>query len=322
VDYRDAFKAYLRTGAVAPELRAAGEATGPAGGYLFPEEFHAELAVQLAEYGRVFADFTRVSTGNGRPLNAPVAQPATAGTLVSENPASALGTNDRAYSNVLLDAYTVTSGIGVFSFQVYEDSGFEVEGLVRDFAAESIGRVLSQLSTGGTGSSQPTGLYAGAASGQTVSLTAAKALEVDGAATTELTANGLTLTSYRALMKAVDPAYWKGAKWYLNGTQFETLLGTTDSSGQPVVRPNGPLTLWDFPIVVANEVSNLTASTVSGPVFGNLAKAYYFRDAGTSVLRLRERYADLAQVGFVAYQRADFQVRDSRAFAVVKPAAT
>lgn len=157
-----------------------------------------------------------------------------------------------------------------------------------------------------------------------VTLGTAKTVTIDGVATgnTELIANALTPASWRALMQAVDTAYWDGGKFYMNATQFAQLLATTDTAGQPLVRPNGPRELWGFPIVVANEISNLTASTASGPVFGNLGKGYYWRDAGTEILRLRQRYADVGQVGYVAYSRADFQVRDPRAFAVARPAAT
>jgi HK97 family phage major capsid protein len=323
-EYRDAFRRYLLTGRD-HELRAMGTTAGGSGGYLFAPEFREELAVQLQEYARVLADFRHVETSNGRPLNAPGAQNAPAATLATENPGSALSDVDRTFSQVQLGGYTVTSGIGKFSLQMEQDSGFEVDELVRDFAAESIGRGLSALSTAGTGSSQPTGVYVGAAAGQTVSLTAATAVTLDGSSSgiTELGKNVLSPASWRALMQKVDTAYWDGAKFYMNTTQYANLLATTDSTGQPLVRPNGPRELHGFPIVVANEISNLTASTVSGPVFGNLQRGLYWRDAGIEILRLKERFADVGQtVAFVCYTRSDFKVRDANAFAVLKPAAT
>jgi HK97 family phage major capsid protein len=80
--------------------------------------------------------------------------------------------------------------------------------------------------------------------------------------------------------------------------------------------------LYDFPVKIASEVTDLTASTVSGPVFGNLGKGMYFRNAGFEVLRLRELHADLLDVTFIGHQRADTRARDSRAFVTLKPAGT
>jgi HK97 family phage major capsid protein len=321
-EHRDAFARYIRTGDDR-ELRAMGTAAGSSGGYLFPPEFRKELAVALAEYARVLSDFRHVETATGAPLDAPGAGTAAAATLVSENPGVAIGDVDRVFNQVVLGAYTVTSGVGKFSLQLELDSGFAIEDLVRDFAAESIGRGLSAYSTTGTGTGQPTGVYAGAAAGQTVSLTAAKTVTLDAVSTgTELATNALSPASWRALMKAVDTAYWGECRWYMNTAQYANLLATTDANGQPLVRANGPRELHGFQIVVANEISNLTASTVSGPVFGNLGRGMYWRDAGVEIVRLKQRFADVGQAAFVCYTRSDFKVRDALAFSVVKPAAT
>ena len=69
----EAFSAYLRSGVISPELRAAGETTPSAGGYMVPEAFRENLAVQLRQYGNLYAAATRFTTNHGREMLAPSA---------------------------------------------------------------------------------------------------------------------------------------------------------------------------------------------------------------------------------------------------------
>jgi HK97 family phage major capsid protein len=334
----EAFKAYLRTGLVSPELRAAGETT-TAGGYLVAPEFHAQLAVQLQAYGALFRDFTRFETVHGSPMFAPTANFATAGVVQAED-SGPVSANDRVYGQVAFPvAPTVASGMHQVSMQLYADSGLPVEDVISGYAAESIGRKLAALSVSGTGSGQPFGVIPiasaqgvatlGTTSGGFIALSAAAAIEINGAATTELLAGVPNSASLLKMVQAVDPAYYDpepdgtgGAKWYMNGAQYTALCSITDTTGQPIIRPNGPRVLHGFPLVIANEIPSLVASTVGGVVFGNLSKGIYYRDAGFEVKRLNQRYADSLQVGFLGWHRPDFQARDARAFATCKPAGT
>lgn len=322
MDYRKgAFAHYLRTGDDT-ELRAMGVATGSNGGFMVPEDYQRELTVTMKSFGRVFSAMRHVPTNNGRVMRAPVAQFSGSGSLVAENPVSAIGTADRTYSQVTLNGYTVTSGIHKLSFALDEDSAFPVQGVISDFAGEMIGRALATLSVSGTGSNQPTGVYvAGAATALT--LTAGKAVTIDGAASTELTSKALAPSTLRAMVAALDSAYDDGnAAWYMSPTTFAAQCAVTDTAGQPLIRPQGPRQLYGYPIVIASELSDLTASAVSGPILANLDRAYYWRDAGTEILRLGEKYADSGSVGYVAFWRGDLEPRDVRALVTVKAAAT
>lgn len=335
----EAFKAYLRTGAIAPELRSASEGTGSQGGYAVAPEFHAELAVQLQAYGALFRDFNRFETAHGSPMFAPSANFATAGVVQAED-SGPVSANDRVYAQVAFPVTpTIASGMHQVSMQLYADSGLPVEDVISAYAAESIGRKLAGLSVSGTGSSQPFGVIPiastqgvatlGTTSGGFVALSAATPIEINGAATTELLAGIPNSASLLKMVQAVDPAYYLpnpdgtgGAKWYMSGAQYTALCSITDTTGQPIMRPNGPRILHGFELVIANELPSLVASTVGGPVFGNLSKGMYYRDAGFEVKRLNQRYADSLQVGFLGWHRPDFQVRDARAFVTCKPAAT
>jgi HK97 family phage major capsid protein len=323
MEYRSAFKRYLATGDET-EIRAMGESGASNGAYLYPPEFQAELAVSLKQYGVLFSDYTVVDTDHGRPLEVPTAQPATAGQLVGENPTTAPTENDRTFGQVTLNAWLVHSGVQKVSFALDQDTGIPMESVFAQFAGEAVGRELSALAVSGTGTSgsQPQGIYAATTAGQTVSLTAAQAVEVDGAASTEQGSNVLAPKTLRAMLKALDSAYWPTAAWYMNATQVTALMGVTDNSGQPLIRPNGPLCLWDIPIKVAPEITDLTASTVSGPLLGSMSHGWFFRNAGTRIQRMPQRFADAGSIGYQAHLRGDLQVRDNRAWVAVKAAAT
>lgn len=322
-EYRDAFRSYLRTGNPA-ELRAMGAATGSAGGYLLPEEYQDELTVTLKSFGSLFRDMREVPTVNGRKMLAPVAQFSGSGVLVSENPVSPITAADRVYQQVILNGYTIASGVHQVSLAVEQDSGFPMESVIAAFGGEMIGRKLADLSANGSGTAQPTGVYAasGLSGGNQLSLTAAQAVTIDSTASTELTSKAPSPKTLLGMVAALDPAYADEAKWYMDTTTYGALCRVTDTNGQPLIRVNGPRVLHGFPIQFANELSPLTASTVSGPILANLNRAMYWRNAGVEVLRLSERYADVGQMGYVAYGRGDMQPRDVRALVALKAAAT
>lgn len=322
-EYRDAFQRYIRSGNPA-ELRSMGEGAGSNGGFIVPEEFHAELAIQLKSYGVVFSDFNRFETAHGRSMYAPSAQYSGSGVLVSENPADAVSDVDRVYGRVEMGAYSIASGVHKVSWSLDMDSGFPMETVLAGFSGEMVGRGLSAYAASGTGSSQPMGVYAasGQSGGNQVSLTSATAVTINGTASTELTSHALSPASVLAMVKALDPAYWDGACWYMNVDTYAALCQVTDTNGQPLIRANGPRVLHGFPVKVANELSDLTASTVSGPVLANLGRGMWYRDAGFELLRLPGRYPDTGQTAFLGWCRADFQPRDVRAIVTCKAAAS
>jgi len=328
----EAFSAYLRSGIISPELRAAGETTPSAGGYMVPEAFLEKLAVQLKQYGNLFANFSRFTTSHGREMFAPSANFATAGVVVAED-SGPISANDRVYGQVTFPLTpTIASGVHEVSFQLEQDSGFPIEDIISAYAAESVGRVLATYSVSGTGSGQPLGIIPiatnqgaatlGTTSGGFLGLAAATAVEINGAASTELTSGALAPSTVLKLMQAVDPAYYGDAAWYMNVATYAAQCQVTDTTGQPLIRPNGPRELHGFPIVIANELPSLTASTVGGITFGNLAKGMYWRDAGFEVKRSVELHGDYLAVSYIGHARYDLNVRDARAFATVKPAAT
>jgi HK97 family phage major capsid protein len=132
------------------------------------------------------------------------------------------------------------------------------------------------------------------------------------------------------MIAAVDPAYRAlGACWYFNDNQIIGLRGQVDANGRPLINLQDGLsegaigTLFGYPVKVAQNIPNLTASTTGGPVFGHMQTAMVKRVVNQSgVMRLNERYADNLQIGYIGYMRWDSRSNDLRAAVTVKPAAT
>jgi HK97 family phage major capsid protein len=338
------FSAFVRTGAISPELRAAGEATNSAGGYLVPPGWWQRLQVALKAFGGTAADFTRIETESGQPMQWATVNPtAVVGALIGEN--VTVSEQDYVFGQGTLSAYMYTSGVQQVSFQLSNDSAFDLDQFVAARVGESLGRALAAAAISGTGSAQPLGVVTALAAapssgtvgstlsqvGGYVTLAAAGAVKNFAGSTTELISNTINPTTILNMIACVDPAYRAlGSKFYMNDMQLLGLRAQVDSNGRPLVnlidglRGDLPIThLMGYETVVDNNIPNLTASTAGGPIFGHLGSAMVHRVVTQSgLMRLNERYADALQIGFIGYNRWDIRSNDTRAAVVVKAAAT
>ena len=345
VDQREAdFSAYVKRGVVSNELRAAGEATGSAGGYLIPPGWWQRLQVATKAFGGTSNDFESLETESGQPMQWATVDPTTTvGTLISEN--TQISDVDYVFGTATLSAYMFTSGAQKVSIQLANDSAFSTDAFVSTRVGESLGRARAQYAISGTGTNQPLGINpaltakgsagtVGSAITQTggfLNLAVAHkpgATLTGGTPATELVGNYLAFDTILSIISAVDASYrGLGAKWYLNDQQALNEMAITDLYGHPLWQPSvqvgAPDTLYRYPVQIDNNIPNLAASTVGGPIFGHLPSAMVLRTVTQSgLLRLTERYADYLQVGYIGYERWDSRSNDLRAAVVVKPAAT
>jgi HK97 family phage major capsid protein len=334
-----AFSKYVRTGVVSPELRAAGDATGSAGGYLVPPGWWQRLQVALKAYGGTAADFEPLETETGQPMNWATTDPtAVEASLIAEN--TQISDVDYVFGQGTMGAYMITSGVQKVSFQLAQDTAFNIDQFVEARVAESLGRKVAAYAISGTGSSQPLGIItalnasSGLSSGGIYTLGTATNVNVSGASgttgadqVTELVAGTLAPSSWLGVLKTVDPAYRAlGAKWYMNDVTLQNTRLITNGFGDPFypeLQDDTAPRLYGYPVVVDNNLPALTPSTSSGVIFGHLPSAMVMRTVqGAGLLRLEERYADFLQVGYIGYRRIDMRSNDLRAAVVVQPAAS
>lgn len=337
-----AFTHYLRTGVESPELRAAGmsEGTGSQGGFTVPQSFWNKLAIALKLYGGMSQYFTQLPTEDGRVTPFPTNNPtAVVGSYITEN--TQVSQQQYVFGEGVLYGWTLTSGVVLASLQLMQDSAMETDSFVAARVGESIGRKLAVEAVSGAGpvSNAATGINTalnsyGALSGNAggvLTLGSATAVKLFSGTTTELAANVLAPQTAFSMIAGVDPAYWEGAAFYMNATQALNERQVVDSNGRPLLNFNdgwsdGAIgTIGGFPVRIANEIPNLSASTLGGPIFANLEHAMVQRmvkGATVNTMKLTERYADFLQVGYIGWQRFDMQPVDLRAAVVVKAAST
>lgn len=269
-----AFSKYLKHGDDAfSELRAAGVATGSAGGFEVPPGWWQRLQVALKAFGGTAEDFEQMSTESGQPMQWAVTDPTTTiGQLVgsatttggnSQKPGTgsgsaganenfAVGDLDFVFGQGTLSAYMFTSGVQRVSYQLAQDSAFDTDAFVTARVGEALGRAKAQYAISGTGSSQPLGIITAlaalssagtvgsgaiAGTGGFITLkTAGATPQTAGGADTELTTNTVSPSTLRSMIAAVDPAYRDlGCKWYMNDNQLLGLRGQVDSNGRPLI---------------------------------------------------------------------------------------
>lgn len=338
-----AFSDYLRTGRESADLRmeerAAGEdAGGGSGGYLVPQSFWNQLAVAMKMYGGASQYFAQNETPDGRLMPFPANNPTSVkASYVTEN----TQVNETSYTFGQGMQYAWTLAILVkASLQLIQDSAVNVDQFVATRTGEAIGRQIAQEVISGTGASTKnmTGLIpslsafgSSNSSGGYFTLGVATSVKTFNAPSgaTELVGNVLSPATVMKAVASVDPAYWPGSAWYMNATQALNQRSVVDANGRPLLNldnayADGAIgSMAGFPVRVVNEIPNLAANTVGGPVFGNLSHAMVLRTVqGGTLMRLDQRYADFLQMGFLAYQRVDSQPVDLRACVTVAGAAT
>ncbi len=334
--YERAFDSYVRHGAAeldneersalrqgwvdGKELRAQGVGTGAGGGYTVPQGFRDRMVETMKFYGAVRSVAEVITTDTGAALPWPTNDDtAQVGALLAENTQATeqdltIGTNQ-------LDAFMYTSKIVRVSFQLLQDAAFQLEPWLSRKLGQRIGRIQNQHFTTGTGTAQPEGIQTNAAIGVTLPT----------GNTTSITYDGLI-----DLMHSIDPAYrygsetqqgvGSGGQFMLADTTLSTLRKLKDSQGRPLWEPSlqvgVPDSLLGSGFVINNDMP-VPAASVKSVLFGDFRAGYIVRDVSDIfLLRLQERYADFAQVGFVSFARSDGQPQDLGAYKALRQSAT
>lgn len=331
-DYADAFSGFIRYGSTGiepeqrsslrkgfvdgKELRAAGVATGSAGGYFVPTGFRNKIVESLKQFGQVREVAEVITTETGNPLPWPTNDDtANVGAILAEN--TQVTEQDVVLGQATLDAYVYTSKLVRVSLQLLQDSAFDVETWLARKLGERIGRATNAHFTTGTGTAQPDGIVTGATIGKTGT-------------------TGQTLTviynDLVDLVHSVDPAYRnERSRFMAHDLSLAVVRKLRDDSGgaglgrplwEPSVQLGQPDTLMGYPVVTNNDMPVMAANAKS-ILFGDFFTAYVVREVlGIQMIRLEERYADFLQVGFLSFMRTDGTTQDSTAVKAYRNSAT
>lgn len=321
-EYRAAFANYMRRGMTGlngdeqrllqegfvkdAEGRAQAAGTGAAGGYTVPQEFRNKMVETLKAFGGILSIAEVLNTSTGAKLPWPTNNDtANEGGLLSEN--TAVTEQDMVFGQADLEAHMYTSKLVRVSYQLLQDSAFNLEAWLPVKLGERIGRASARHFGTGTGVDQPQGLVTGLTKIQT------------SAAVGKVGYDDLV-----DLEHSVDPAYRAAGRtgYVLNDQTIRDIRKIKDTTGRPLWVPTMaggvPSTINGQPYTVDNSIA-VAAPGAKSIVFGDIKAAYVARIvAGAQTLRLAERYAEYLQVGFLGYQRLDGIVQDTSAAAVLE----
>ena len=285
------------------------DVTGNLGQYTVPQDFYAQVITALKYYsGMMQCGAYMINTGEGRPLPIPTSNDtATTGIELSENTAVSTPT-EVPFGQVTLNAIKYTTRLILVPIELLQDSGVDIEAYIVKMLGIRMGRILNNRFTVGNGSGQPRGITLDAVLGVTS------------------TTGKSQLPQYSdiiSLKYSVDRLYRQNAKWMMSDTTWKGLLTLVDGQSRPLIL--GYLTgladdasemLLSQEVVINNDMANY--GTSGSPVVGNIAMLYgdfsnyWIRTVAELVmLRLVERYAEYAQVGFIGFSRWDARLVDA-----------
>lgn len=331
----------------AHESRAVGEGTSGNGLELVPARFNDDVIRYMREYDSILSALEVWNSPDGNPYKRAAysefsaAATDTENTAFTEGPyptfaqqswgdAQTFAASARLSNQLVQDSFRVStaqsvgSADGMASFLDDITPDPRLGALVAASLAESLGRALAPVAA--------TAVYAGinttgaiTDSGGYLALGTATALHTAGGATTELALGTIGLDTAAQMIAGIDEAYLPNCKFYMNRKQWTGILRLVDGQGLPLTQVSvADKTLMGFPVVLSSQTSAATASTVSGPIFGDLESAFTLRIVNDSlaVMRSIERFAEDLETYFRSTLRADVQVRDARAVVGVKYATT
>jgi HK97 family phage major capsid protein len=322
IDAMTAVALYLRHGnnvsaEQAIAIRNAMSTTTPAeGGYTVPSEIAAMVVDSLKAFGGMREVAQVITTAGGNALNWPTSDGTSeVGEIVAEN-AAATGA-DITFGTVAVNPYKYSSKKIALPVELIQDSAIDVVQFVVNRLAQRLGRITNQHYTTGTGTGQPFGVMARAATGKT------------GTTGQPLT---VTYDDLIDLIHSVNSAYRsRGARFMLRDTTVAAIRKLKDTSGRPIWNPGDnesisggtPSTICGYAYTVNDDVAAMAANAKS-IAFGDFSQ-FVIRDvAGSTSLR---RFDDSAfalngQVGFCGWMRTGSNLLDTAAVKVYVNSAT
>ena len=279
------------------EQRAAQTVTTTGGGHVIGDEPIRGIEDALLAFGGMRAGATVIRTATGADLPIPTADDTgQTGELLAINTAAA--EQAITFGLVTLQAFKYSSKIVLVPFELMQDSSFDFGAYVGMKLGERIGRILNTQFTVGDGSSKPNGVKnVGNAAVRTVASAAA-----------------VTADELIDLQGDLDPAYDGNARWMMKRATIVAIRKLQDANNQYLwiagLANREPDTLLGKSIILNQDVYSMGADKRS-IFYGDFSK-YWIRDVmAITLLRLVERYAELAQVGFIAFSRHDGDIIDA-----------
>lgn len=308
VEERAVFSEKILSRTLPDEVRAQSAGTTTAGGFTVPEGFLPEITKTMAIWGPMLdgSIVREIVTSGGNPLPWPtVDDTANVAGLTAENAASPTdGSEDVTFGQKQLDAYVYRSGVVQVPVELLQDSAFDMQSLLNELLGERIARAGNAALTTGTGIGQPNGIVTASAQGKVAAAAAA-----------------ITADEIIDLLHSVDPAYRGSpkARFMFHDTTLAAIRKLKDGQGNYLwqlgdVRSGSPSTLLGQSYSINNAMADVGSGVNSRVmVFGDFNKYIVRRVREFNLVVMRERFAELLQTGFLAWNRLDGELSDTAA---------
>lgn len=295
-------RALLRQGYVESRAQTAG--TDAAGGYTVPTELANRIVETMKDWGPMFDPGVtdEMVTSGGNPFDIPTNDD-TANSAAALAEAADLtddGSGDLVFGEKNLAAYVYATPWLKISFELLQDSAFNIEAFVGGKLGQRLGRIGNNKLTVGTGVSQPNGVVTASSLGKTAAAGAAIAADelID-------------------LQHSVNAAYRRSPKcgWMFADTTMASIRKLKDGQGNYLwqmgdVRVGAPDLILGKRYHVNDDVPAI-ALNAKPVIFGDMG-AYIVRKVGRPLVgTVRERF--WPKVGMAGLVRFDGELTDAAA---------
>jgi HK97 family phage major capsid protein len=304
----------LMANAPAEFRNAMSTTVGTQGGDLVPQGFSNELEKGMKWFGGIEGTVGTFETGTGNTMPWPTTNDtANKGRIIGQNVSQV--ETDFVFGSVSFSAYIGSSDLILLPYALIQDSYFDLDAMAAQLLGERLGRLYNQKCTIGTGTNEPTGIV-------TAATTAGNILQLGTGNTASIAYANLV-----DLEHSVDPAYRENpaSKWMFGDTMLKLIKKLVDGSSRPLWQPGLTASfqqgaavmtgskpkILEHEYVINNDMAVPAASAYT-MLFGDMSKFKVRKVAGgTTLLVLRERYAEYLQVGMTAFQRFDSNLIDA-----------
>ena len=235
--------------------KALSEGTDSAGGYLVPNEYRAELIRRVPELSELFPHVRRIPVISDSGQYPKLSTDVNITWGRAEN--AALTATDPVFTNL---SWTVRnmSAVTTLSRELVSDANPNIVETITQLFSEAVSAERDKMIAigGGSGSSQPEGIYSAAG---------LSSVAVGGA---------LTYAKLVELKFALSRKYHRNARWVLNSTNLQRITGITDDNGQPIFRD--ALVAGETPRILGKEYAVQDDLPDAAILFGDLSQYFWF----------------------------------------------
>lgn len=280
------------------EDRALSAIQGSLGAYTIPEGFVPNIERALLQFAapRLVIDIMRTATGTDLPWPT-VDDTGNEGELIGEN--TTVDEQNVAFGAIVFGAHKFSSKIVKVPFELIQDSGINLARLLGSLLGERLARKMATEITNGVGDgASPKGLVPASVLGKTTS-----------------SGTAITFDEVIDLMDSIDPAYRDNSSFMFHTGISTHLRKLKDGQSRYLWERNtqisGPDMIFGHPVTINQKMQATVATATKTILFGDFKK-YKWREVGSiRMKRLEERFAELDQVAFIGFMRADGNLLDA-----------